>query len=73
MFQNIYRYETENQIKQQEVGEQKILGNEQTNSVRGSYSYITPEGQRVSVNYIADENGFRAEGGLDSNILKVKL
>ncbi|XP_024085143.1 uncharacterized protein LOC106673385 isoform X2 [Cimex lectularius] len=26
---------------------------------KGSYSYISPEGVRVKVNYIADHNGFR--------------
>lgn len=28
----------------------------------GSYSYISPEGIPISVDYIADENGFRAVG-----------
>ncbi|XP_066244843.1 pupal cuticle protein 20-like [Euwallacea similis] len=57
-----FAFETENQIRQQEVGEQRVVGNEQATNVRGSYSYVTPEGQQVSVNYVADENGFRAEG-----------
>ncbi|KAL1506260.1 hypothetical protein ABEB36_005654 [Hypothenemus hampei] len=57
-----FEYETENQIKQQEVGEQKILGDEQVASVHGTYSYISPDGQHLTVNYIADENGFRAQG-----------
>ncbi|CAD7076735.1 unnamed protein product [Hermetia illucens] len=30
--------------------------------VQGSYSYTSPEGTPIRVNYIADENGFRAEG-----------
>jgi hypothetical protein len=25
---------------------------------RGSYSYVSPEGQRITVNYLADHNGF---------------
>jgi hypothetical protein len=29
---------------------------------KGSYSYVSPEGKRVTVNYVADENGFRATG-----------
>ncbi|XP_066145222.1 pupal cuticle protein 20-like isoform X2 [Euwallacea fornicatus] len=57
-----FAFETENQIRQQEVGEQRVIGNEQATNVRGSYSYVTPEGQQISVNYVADENGFRAEG-----------
>ncbi|CAL8125113.1 unnamed protein product [Orchesella dallaii] len=28
----------------------------------GSYSYTNPEGQLISTNWVADENGFRAEG-----------
>jgi len=30
--------------------------------VRGSYSFITPEGEEVSIQYIADETGFHATG-----------
>lgn len=30
------------------------------NVVRGDYSYIAPNGEKISVNYVADENGFRA-------------
>jgi hypothetical protein len=28
----------------------------------GSYSYVSPEGTRITVNYVADEKGFRATG-----------
>ncbi|TDG50801.1 hypothetical protein AWZ03_002790 [Drosophila navojoa] len=30
--------------------------------IQGSYSYTSPEGTPITVRYIADENGFRAEG-----------
>lgn len=30
--------------------------------VQGSYSYTGPDGKVYTVNYIADENGYRAEG-----------
>lgn len=34
----------------------------EANTVRGSYSFQAPDGQIFTVNYIADENGFRAFG-----------
>jgi len=30
--------------------------------IRGSYSFITPEGENVNVSYVADETGFHATG-----------
>lgn len=30
--------------------------------MQGSYSYTSPEGKPITVTYIADELGFRAEG-----------
>ncbi|NEU36398.1 chitin-binding domain-containing protein, partial [bacterium LRH843] len=30
--------------------------------VHGSYSYTAPDGTPITVNWVADENGFRAEG-----------
>ncbi|XP_060526573.1 pupal cuticle protein 20-like [Cylas formicarius] len=58
-----FEYETENQISQSETGELKNSGTEhQSSIVRGSYSYVSPDGQHITVNYIADENGFRPEG-----------
>lgn len=51
-------YETENGIQAQESGEVKGTDEEGTiESVTGSYSYVAPDGQRITVNYIADENG----------------
>ncbi|ODM92216.1 Endocuticle structural glycoprotein SgAbd-2 [Orchesella cincta] len=37
----------------------------QSNSVvkkQGAYSYTAPDGQRITTTWVADENGFRAEG-----------
>ena|ERR550519_3108256 len=31
-------------------------------AIRGSYSFVTPEGEQVSVQYHADETGFHATG-----------
>jgi len=33
------------------------------NAVRGSYSHTDVEGNTYTVTYVADENGYRAEGG----------
>ena len=58
-------YETENGIKVQESGVQKQIGAkpEESGTVsKGSYSFTSPEGQLITVNWIADENGFQATG-----------
>lgn len=44
-------------IKAQEVG---IIG--KINQVQGAYSYKGDDGQTYTVQYIADEHGFRAQG-----------
>lgn len=50
-----YAYETSNGISANENG----LGGEQAS---GSYSYISPEGEKIDISYVADENGFQASG-----------
>ncbi|KAI4459205.1 cuticle protein [Holotrichia oblita] len=56
-------YETENKISQQEIGELKNAGtNQESSVVHGSYSYVAPNGKILTVDYIADENGFRPSG-----------
>ncbi|CAG7722202.1 unnamed protein product, partial [Allacma fusca] len=35
---------------------------EQIQVIQGSYSYIDPEGNTITVTYIADENGFQPTG-----------
>lgn len=52
-------YATSNGIQQQESGR---LKNIDTSEVHGSYSYTSPEGKQISVNYVADEYGFRPSG-----------
>lgn len=57
-----WSYETENGIKAEEQGELKNKGSDnEIQSVRGSYSYTAPDGQVITVNYIADENGFQPQ------------
>lgn len=41
--------------------------------MQGSYSYVGPDGVTYTVRYIADENGFRAEGEKFQNIQKLKI
>ncbi|CAH0558117.1 unnamed protein product [Brassicogethes aeneus] len=64
-------WETGNNILAQEEGYVKNLGpnpdskeHEDINAQvqQGSYSYTAPDGQLISVNYIADETGFHATG-----------
>ncbi|KAL5292805.1 hypothetical protein ACFFRR_011524 [Megaselia abdita] len=50
-----YGFDTTNGIAKEESG---LAGH----SVKGSSQHITPEGELVTLKYIADENGFHAEG-----------
>lgn len=54
----ILRYETDNQIRVEQTGFQ----NGDENVVRGSYSYVGPDGVTYTTHYIADRNGYRAYG-----------
>lgn len=55
-------YETENGISAQQQGGLKQNGNDVGNSAIGSYSYTAPDGTPIQTRYVADENGYRAEG-----------
>lgn len=56
-------YETSNGIRAEEQGFIKNPGtNLEAQVMQGSYSYVGPDGVTYTVRYIADENGFRAEG-----------
>ncbi|EAT33301.1 AAEL014416-PA [Aedes aegypti] len=59
-----YGYTTGDGQQQQAQGYLKNPGLKdlEAQAVQGSYSYTSPEGQLITVTYIADENGFRAEG-----------
>ena len=41
---------------------QKGSGYEAGNANQGSAYWITPEGQRITINWVADENGYRPVG-----------
>jgi hypothetical protein len=58
-------FESEDGTKMEESGNQKQVGPkpEDIGTVsRGSYSFTTPDGVVLTVNWVADENGFQATG-----------
>lgn len=58
-----FSYESANGIKAEETGDVKNKGSENAiQTVQGSYSYTSPEGQLIEITYVADENGFQAQG-----------
>ncbi|XP_017954693.1 endocuticle structural glycoprotein SgAbd-8 [Drosophila navojoa] len=60
----MYEYETGNGIKAEEMGYLKNPGVEgaEAQVAEGSFSYSSPEGESISLTYIADENGFQPQG-----------
>ncbi|XP_050663740.1 endocuticle structural glycoprotein SgAbd-2-like [Leptidea sinapis] len=59
-----WSYETGNGIAAQEEGFLKNPGikDAEAQVAQGSFSYTSPEGIPIALRYVADENGFRAEG-----------
>ncbi|KAJ8732720.1 hypothetical protein PYW07_015319 [Mythimna separata] len=59
-----YAYETDNGIAAEESGivDSSVNGVGGGTRVRGFYEYIGDDGLKYRVDYIADENGFRASG-----------
>lgn len=58
-------YETGNNIQHEETGFLKDFSDSHPNGVlvqHGQYSYESPNGQLINVQYTADEHGFRAVG-----------
>lgn len=63
-----YRYKQSDGTVQAQFGEIKNRGSENEYlDVRGSYSWISPDGVRHSFSYVANEDGYQPEdlGGLD--------
>lgn len=55
-------YETSDGVSRQEQGELKNPGTDtQALSVKGTVTWVAPDGQTYTVNYIADENGYQPE------------
>lgn len=63
MSTNKFSYETTNGIRADQRGFLKNPGTQlEAQVMQGSYSYTGPDGLIYTITYIADENGFRAEG-----------
>ncbi|GAB0093171.1 endocuticle structural glycoprotein SgAbd-2 [Sergentomyia squamirostris] len=59
----VYSYETSNGIRADQQGYLKNPGTTiEAQVMQGSYSYTGPDGVVYTIRYIADENGYRAEG-----------
>lgn len=57
------RYETSDGISRSEEAEIKNAGTEnETLVVRGTISWVAPDGQTYTITFIADENGFQPVG-----------
>ncbi|VVC44945.1 Insect cuticle protein,Chitin-binding type R&R consensus [Cinara cedri] len=57
------KFETENGIKQDEVGYLKAgPSGTPISVVQGSSSYVAPDGSVINTGYVADENGYRPVG-----------
>ncbi|KAH1014271.1 hypothetical protein HUJ04_003132 [Dendroctonus ponderosae] len=59
-----YSYVSGDGSQAQAQGYLKNAGQKDTEAevIQGSYSYTAPDGTPITVNWVADENGFRAEG-----------
>uniref|UniRef100_T1H8Q1 Uncharacterized protein n=1 Tax=Rhodnius prolixus TaxID=13249 RepID=T1H8Q1_RHOPR len=61
-----YKYETSDGVTREESAVVEQSGDDQDGStsrtVRGSYSYPSPDGRIISVEYVADRDGFRTTG-----------
>lgn len=59
-----FSYETGNHISAQEQGYLRNVEGTDHNALvqQGSYSYTAPDGQVITVEYTADEFGFRVKG-----------
>ena len=53
-----YSFESENEIQQSAEGELRTVGDAEVMMMRGSYSYVGPDGNTYLVDWYADETGF---------------
>lgn len=57
-----YAYETSNGIAGQQSGQLRQVGAEAAVVSQGQFSYTSPEGEKVSLSFVADENGYQPTG-----------
>ncbi|KAG7299455.1 hypothetical protein JYU34_016415 [Plutella xylostella] len=60
-----YYYETDNGIAAQAQGSPRNFGGNPPvvpSVVQGAFSWTSPEGQPISITYVADENGYQPQG-----------
>ncbi|XP_070497632.1 flexible cuticle protein 12-like [Chironomus tepperi] len=58
-----FGYETSDGTKRQESAVVNNFGSDAEELVvRGTISWITPEGETITLNYVADKDGYRPEG-----------
>lgn len=54
-----FEYETSDGTSRQEEGVYKNDTEQQGLVVKGSYKYVAPDGQHISVSFVADKNGYQ--------------
>ena len=57
-----YAYETSDGTAAEVTGESKQIGEEIGTVMRGSYTFRGDDGVTYTVTWVADENGFQAQG-----------
>jgi len=57
-----FKFETADGVKREEEGAQKVIEGESGATSRGSWSYSSPEGEKIETKFVADENGFQPTG-----------
>lgn len=62
-----YRFETSDGTSRQEQGEYKNDTEQQGLVVKGNYKYVAPDGQHISVSFVADKNGYQPTENKDDS------
>lgn len=57
----MYRFKTSDGVSRKEEAELITVGDHQGIGVKGSYSYIAPDGVQYLVSFTADDKGFKPQ------------